>query len=156
MFWSITFNRNGFDIEKVTIKTRKQEEVLHKLIENVKVLLDKVYTFNKNLHLCCAIAYCCFLRSHQEIRLLKWKDFSTDLKTSHLGANKVKSKRNRWVPVPDYMRNLLMRSEPDDNIFSNKIKPYNNDYFKMLFRRFKQLNPKVDKDHSTLLCTQES
>jgi|TARA_B110000971_G_scaffold26906_1_gene24190 integrase len=153
MFWSITFNRNGFDIEKVTIKTRKQEEVLHKLIENVKVLLDKVYTFNKNLHLCCAIAYCCFLRSHQEIRLLKWKDFSTDLKTSHLGGNKVKSKRNRWVPVPDYMRNLLMRSEPDDNIFSNKIKPYNNDYFKMLF---KQLNPKVDKDHSTLLCTQES
>jgi hypothetical protein len=54
------------------------------------------------------------------------------------------------------MRNLLMRSEPDDNIFSNKIKPYNNDYFKMLFRRFKQLNPKVDKDHSTLLGTQES
>ena len=26
------------------------------------------------------------------------------------------------------------------------IKPYNNDYFKTLFRRFKQLNPQVDKD----------
>ena len=40
---------------------------------------------------------------------------------------------------------LLVRSEPDNNIFSDKIKPYNNDYFKTLFRRFKQLNPKINK-----------
>ena len=96
--------------------------------------------------MCCAITYCCLLRPHQEIRLLKWKDFSTDLKTIHLGGNKVKSKRNRLVPVPPYVRDLLVRSESDYNIFSNKIKPHNNYYFKTLFRRFKQLNPQVDKD----------
>lgn len=138
-------HRNGFDIEKSTIKTRKQEEVLHKPIENVKALLDKVYTFNKNLHLCCAIAYCCLLRPHQEIRLLKWSDFSLDLKTIHLGGNKVKSKRNRLVPVPDYIRSLLVKSTPELNLFSNRIKPYSNDYFKVLFRRFKHLNLDVDK-----------
>jgi integrase len=44
------------------------------------------------------------------------------------------------------VRDLLVRSEPDNNIFSDKIKPYNNDYFKTLFRRFKQLNTKIDKD----------
>ena len=138
-------HNNGFDIEKSTIKSRKQEEVLHKPIDNIEELLNQVHKFNKNLHLCCAITYCCLLRPHQEIRLLKWKDFSADLKTIHLGGNKVKSKRNRLVPVPSYVRDLLVRSEPDNNIFSDKIKPYNNDYFKTLFRRFKQLNPKIDK-----------
>ena len=136
--------RNDFDIEKSSIKSRKQEEVLHKPIDNIEELLNQVHKFNKNLHLCCAITYCCLLRPHQEIRLLKWKDFSADLKTIHLGGNKVKSKRNRLVPVPSYVRDLLVRSEPDNNIFSDKIKPYNNDYFKTLFRRFKQLNPKID------------
>ena len=139
-------HNNGFDIEKSTIKSRKQEEVLHKPIDNIEELLNQVYKFNKNLHLCCAITYCCLLRPHQEIRLLKWKDFSDDLKTIHLSGNKVKSKRNRLVPVPPYVRDLLVRSESDYNIFSQKIKPYNNDYFKALFRRFKKLNPQVDKD----------
>ena len=139
-------HNNGFDIEKSTIKSRKQEEVLHKPIDNIEELLNQVYKFNENLHLCCAITYCCLLRPHQEIKLLKWKDFSTDLKTIYLGGNKVKSKRNRLVPVPSYVRDLLVRSQPDYNIFSNKINPYNNDYFKTLFRRFKRLNPQVDKD----------
>ncbi len=95
--------------------------------------------------MCSVITYCCLLRSHQEIRLLKWKDFSTDLKTIHSGGNKVKSKRNRLVPVPPYIRDLLVRRQPNYNIFSNKIKSYNNDYFKTLFGRFKQLNPQVDR-----------
>ena len=50
------------------------------------------------------------------------------------------------VPVPRYVRDLLVRSESDYNIFSNKIKPYNNDCFKTLFRRFKRLNPQINKD----------
>lgn len=106
-------HNNDFDIEKSTIKSRKQEEVLHKPIDNIEELLNQVYKFNKNLHLCCAITYCCLLRPHQEIRLLKWKDFSTDLKTIYLGGNKVKSKGNRLVPVPHYVSDLLVRSESD-------------------------------------------
>ena len=37
-----------------------------------------------------------------------------------------------------------LRSEPNINIFSGKETPYNNDYFKTLFRRFKGLNNHID------------
>ena len=73
-------HEHGFDIQKSTLKTRKQNETLHKPINDVKSLLDEVYYFNKNLHLCCLLTYCCLLRPHQEIRQLKWSDFSEDLK----------------------------------------------------------------------------
>ena len=63
-----------------------------------------------------------------------------------MDGNKVKYKRNRLVPVPPYVRDLLVRSDSDYNIFSNNIKPYNNDYFKTLFRRFKRLNPQIDEN----------
>ena len=90
---------NGFKIEKSSLKTRKQNEILHKPISDVKGLLDELYIYNKNLHLCCLLTYCCLLRPHQEIRQLKWSDFSKDLTTISLSGSKVKSKRNRIVPV---------------------------------------------------------
>ena len=138
-------HENGFDIDKSKLKTRKQEEVLHKPIKDVKTLLDEIYKFNKNLHLCCLITYCCLLRPHQEIRLLKWSDFNDDLSYLSLSGSRVKSKRNRHVPVPLVVRKLLVRKDQNINIFSSKEKPYNNDYFKTLFRRFKSVNPQVDK-----------
>jgi len=135
---------NGFTIERMTLKTRKQTETLHKPISDVKGLLDEVYKFNKNLHLCCLLTYCCLLRPHQEIRLLKWSDFNDDLSYLSLSGSRVKSKRNRHVPVPLVIRKLLVRNEPNINIFSGKETPYNNDYFKTLFRRFKGLNNHID------------
>ena len=138
-------HENDFDIDKSKLKTRKQEEVLHKPIKDVKTLLDEIYKFNKNLHLCCLITYCCLLRPHQEIRLLKWSDFNDDLSYISLSGSRVKSKRNRHVPVPLVVRKLLVRKDQNINIFSSKEKPYNNDYFKTLFRRFKSVNPQVDK-----------
>lgn len=138
-------HENGFDIDKSKLKTRKQEEVLHKPIKDLKTLLDEIYKFNKNLHLCCLITYCCLLRPHQEIRLLKWSDFNDDLSYLSLSGSRVKSKRNRHVPVPLVVRKLLVRKDQNINIFSSKEKPYNNDYFKTLFRRFKSVNPQVNK-----------
>ena len=41
------------------------------------------------LYLCCVLTYCCLLRPHQEIRLLKWGDFSEDLRHISLSGNKV-------------------------------------------------------------------
>jgi len=135
---------NGFDIERSKLKTRKQEEVLHKPINDIPSLLDEVALFNKNLHLCCLFTYCCLLRPHQEIRLLKWSDFNDDLSYLSLSGSRVKSKRNRQVPVPLVIRKLLVRNETNINIFSGKETPYNNDYFKTLFRRFKRLNNHID------------
>ena len=76
----------GLRLRKSSLKTRKQNEILHKPISDVKGLLDELYMYNKNLHLCCLLTYCCLLRPHQEIRQLKWSDFSEDLTTISLSG----------------------------------------------------------------------
>jgi integrase len=141
-------HEHGFDVQKSTLKTRKQNETLHKPINDIKGLLDEVYCFNKNLHLCCLLTYCCLLRPHQEIRRLKWNDFSEDLKTISLSGSKVKSKRNRVVPVPIYIRELLIKGEPHHNIFTDTIRPLNEDYFKTLWSRFKRVSKLLEQDQT--------
>ena len=132
-----------FPIELSKLKTRNQEEVLHSPISNVKELLEKVNDFNENLYLCCILTYGCLLRPHQEIRLLKWGDFSQDLLHIKLSGNQVKSKRNRIVPVPLYIRDRLTIGNPNHNIFSRTLAPYNKGYFSLLWRRFKGLYPDI-------------
>ena len=139
---------NGFKIEKSSLKTRKQNEILHKPISDVKGLLDELYIYNKNLHLCCLLTYCCLLRPHQEIRQLKWSDFSEDLTTISLSGSKVKSKRNRIVPVPIYIRELLVKGQPHHNIFTDTIRPLNEDYFKTLWSRFKRVSKLLEQDQT--------
>ena len=141
-------HEHGFDVQKPTLKTRKQNETLHKPINDVKGLLDEVCCFNKNLHLCCLLTYCCLLRPHQEIRRLKWSDFSEDLKTISLSGSKVKSKRNRVVPVPIYIRELLVKGQPHHNIFTDTIRPLNEDYFKTLWSRFKRVSKLLEQDQT--------
>ena len=142
-------HNNNFPIGLSMIKTRKQEEVLHSPINNVGELLIRVKAFNVNLYLCCLLTYGCLLRPHQEIRLLKWENFSDDLSYINLTGSKVKSKRNRIVPVPTYIREVLKRGCNQNNIFSNTLQPYNKGYFSLLWRRFKRLNPDIDK-HITI------
>ena len=139
---------NGFKIEKSSLKTRKQNEILHKPISDVKGLLDELYIYNKNLHLCCLLTYCCLLRPHQEIRQLKWSDFSEDLTTISLSGSKVKSKRNRIVPVPIYIRELLIKGQPHHNIFTDTKRPLNEDYFKTLWSRFKRVSKLLEQDQT--------
>ena len=137
-------HQRDFPIKLSSLKIRKQEEVLHSPINDVKGLLLKLKNYNRNLYLCCLLTYGCLLRPHQEIRLLKWKDFSDDLCYINLTGSKVKSKRNRIVPVPLYIRKILTKGVADHNIFSNALKPYSNDYFKTIWRRFKQLKSDID------------
>ena len=134
---------NGFDIKRSKLKSKRQTESLHKPIDDVKDLLERIKMFNENLYLCCVLTYCCLLRPHQEIRLLKWGDFNEDLSRISLSGNKVKSKRNRIVPVP-YLG--LVKSHNNINIFTGEEKPYNRGYFSTLWKRFKRLNPEIDKD----------
>ena len=136
---------NGFDIERSKLKSKKQIEKLHKPVDNVKDLLASIKMFNENLYLCCVLTYCCLLRPHQEIRLLKWGDFNEDLSRIRLSGNKVKSKRNRVVPVPNLG---LVKSHNNINIFTGNEKPYNRGYFSTLWKRFKRLNPEIDNDYN--------
>lgn len=139
-------HNNGFNVEKSTLKTRKQEEALHKPISDLKNILERIKTHNNNLYICALLTYGCLLRPHHEIRLLRWSDFSDDLSYITLSGSRVKSKRNRVVPVPKYVRKELTVGDRNHNIFSGDIKPYNRSYFNGVWKRFKALNPELDKD----------
>ena len=121
-----------------SIKLKKPTSSLHKPFENISEILDEIKTYNFSLYLCCLITYGCLLRPHREIRELTWSDFSDDLKYIHLSGNRNKSGRNRIVPVPSYVRDILVKGEPHHNIFSGKHQPLNQDYFKTLWSRFKR------------------
>jgi integrase len=121
-----------------SIKLKKPTSTLHKPFDNINEILEAIKAYNKQLYLCCLMTYGCLLRPHREIRELTWSDFSDDLTYIHLSGNRNKSGRNRIVPVPTYVRELLERGEPHHNIFSNKPQPLNQDYFKTLWSRFKR------------------
>jgi integrase len=123
------------------IPKRKEKATLHKPIRDVAAVLEDIKAFNSNLHLCCLLTYGCLLRPHQEIRQLTWGDFDEGLTKISLSGNRNKSGRNRIVPVPEYIR-MSIQSRVDTaaanvNIFSGKAEPFNADYFKSLWTRYK-------------------
>ena len=140
-----SLKHGGFQMDEVVTKSRKQTEQLHKPISNLAEVFAELKEFNQNLYLCCLLTYGCLLRPHREIRLLKWKDFSSDLKYISIDGSRVKSKRNRIVPVPDYIQKELECLHADWNVFSQTHEPFNNDYFKTLWGRFKRVSTTLDK-----------
>jgi integrase len=120
------------------IKSKRANAQMHKPFDNINEILESIKTYNKQLYLCSLMTYGCLLRPHREIRELTWGDFSDDLKYIHLSGNRNKSGRNRIVPVPTYIRDILVKGEPHHNIFSGKPQPLNQDYFKTLWSRFKR------------------
>ena len=121
-----------------SVRLKKPTSTLHKPFDNVNEVLDAVRDYNQQLYLCCLMTYGCLLRPHREIRELTWSDFSEDLRYIHLSGNRNKSGRNRIVPVPAYVRDILVKGETNHNIFSGSNKPLNQDYFKTLWSRFKR------------------
>ena len=121
-----------------SIKLKKPTSTLHKPFADITEVLDAIEVYNSHLHLCCLMTYGCLLRPHREIRELTWSDFSDNLKYIHLSGNRNKSGRNRIVPVPSYVRDILVKGEPHHNIFSGRPQPLNQDYFKTLWSRFKK------------------
>ena len=121
-----------------SIKVKKTKAKLHKPYKDLNLILNEIKLFSCNLYLCCLMTYGCLLRPHREIRELTWSDFSDDLKYIQLSGSRNKSSRNRIVPVPTYVRELLVKGEPHHNIFSGKPQPLNQDYFKTLWSRFKR------------------
>jgi integrase len=127
------------------VKLKKPSSTMHKPFANIKEVLQELEDFNTNLRLCCIITYGCLLRPHREIRELTWGDFSADLSHIHLSGHRNKSGRNRIVPVPPYIREILVKGEPSNNIFSGKPLPHNEDYFKTLWSRFKTQSQYIEQ-----------
>ena len=128
-----------------SIKLKKPTSTLHKPFDNINEILEDIKEYNKQLYLCCLMTYGCLLRPHREIRELTWSDFSDDLKYIHLSGNRNKSGRNRIVPVPSYIRDILVKGEPHHNIFSGRQQALNQDYFKTLWSRFKRQSSTLEQ-----------
>ena len=131
-----------------SIKAKKTKAKLHKPYKDINLILNEIKLFSDNLYLCCLMTYGCLLRPHREIRELKWSDFSDDLSYIHLSGNRNKSGKNRIVPVPIYIRELLVKGQPQHNIFTDTTKPLNEDYFKTLWRRFKRVSKLLEQDQT--------
>jgi integrase len=130
------------------IKAKKTKAKLHKPYNDIRLILEEIKLFNDNLYLCCIMTYGCLLRPHREIRELKWSDFSDDLGYIHLSGNRNKSGKNRIVPVPIYIRELLVKGQPHHNIFTDTTSPLNEDYFKTLWSRFKRASKLLEQDQT--------
>ena len=139
------------------VKLHKPLSKLNKPIENISALLEEVKKYNNKLYLCCLLTYGCLLRPHREIRELTWGDFTSDLSYIKLSGDRNKSGRNRIVPVPSYIREILIKGESNNNIFTNSIKPPNPYYFKTLWSRFKRVSELIEQDpkHFILFVTLE-
>jgi len=135
------------------IKVPKSIPTLHKPIENVTALLEDIRVFNSNLHLCCLMTFGMLLRPHREIRCLKFSDFNNDFTMVSLSAERVKSKQNRVVPVPEYIRELLFQRAAQSecingNIFTLSSHAFNDDYFKTLWSRYKSHTALLSEDQT--------
>jgi len=131
-----------------SIKAKKTKAKLHKPYKDINLILNEIKLFSDNLYLCCIMTYGCLLRPHREIRELKWSDFSDDLGYIHLSGNRNKSGKNRIVPVPIYIRELLVKGQPQHNIFTDTTRPLNKDYFKTLWGRFKRVSELLEQDQT--------
>lgn len=134
------------------IPKRKEKATLHKPIRDVAGVLENIKAFNANLHLCCLLTYGCLLRPHREIRLLTWGDFDEQLTRISLSGSRNKSGRNRIVPIPQYVAmHLPLRGStppPLQNIFTGVDKPFNADYFKSLWTRYKAQSSLISADQT--------
>jgi len=131
----------GLKVEGLSgIKIRKGKSELHKPIRDVKLLLEDIKAYNRNLYLTCLLTYGCLLRPHQELRLLSWDDIDLERGIISLSGKRNKSGKNRIVPIPTYVRDALQKENKGEgvNVLSQSIKPYNRDYLSVLWGRYKK------------------
>ena len=129
-------------------KRKKAKANLNKPFEDIPAILNEIKTFNYNLYLCCIMTFGCLLRPHREVRELTWGDFTADLSYIKLSGSRNKSGRNRIVPVPSYIKELLNKGDNNLNIFTGTTKAPNPDYFKTIWGRFKKVSKLLEQDQT--------
>ena len=70
-----------------------------------------------------------------------------------LSGNRVKSKQNRVVPVPEYIRELLLQRAAesecrDRNIFTLSSHSFNESYFKTLWGKYKKQSISLEENQT--------
>ena len=142
---------NGVALNFSRIKLPKTPQQLHKPIADISALLRDISVFNNNLFLCCLMTYTMLLRPHREVRCLSFGDFNSDFSQVSLSGSQVKSKRNRVLPVPEVVRVEVLKRFTGcrkDNVFTLTEEPYNSDYFKTLWSRYKRQSHLLERDQT--------
>ena len=142
---------NGVVLNFSRIKLPKPPQQLHKPIDEISALLRDIKEFNSSLYLCCLMTYTMLLRPHREVRCLSFGDFNSDFSQVSLSGSKVKSKRNRVLPVPEVVRVEVLKrftGSRKDNVFTLTEEPYNRDYFKTLWSRYKRQSRLLERDQT--------
>ena len=143
----------GVHLNFSKIRLPRPTQQLHKPFKDVKAVLNEMRAFNENLYLCGLITYSLLLRPHREIRCLRFSDFNTDCTVLSLSGDRVKSKRNRILPVPQIVRDEIQRRADkavglDVNLFSLENKEYQEDYFKGLWTKFKRQSATIQPEQT--------
>lgn len=131
-------------IEKTSTQKRVTKRNRPFTEKQFKQVLEQVKNTSDNLYLCALLMYGCFLRPHEEIRNLKRDNFNEDLTMISMDGSAVKGRRLRVVPVPQYVRDEMIRRgldtlDPDRNIFTRKKTPFaSHDYFVTVWKRVKK------------------
>ena len=129
------------------IKVPKAAQELHRPLDDVSKLLAELKSYNDNLFICCLMTYGLLLRPHREIRCLTKGDFNHDFSQLNLSGDRVKSKKNRILPIPSFIQTELIhryhRLNKQDNLFSRNIHLHHQDYFKGLWTKFKNQSESV-------------
>jgi len=127
------------------IKTERKKcvEKLHAVYskEEMKKILVFLRQNYPKLHMVALLAYGCFLRPHEESRLLQKRNINEQ--RIYLSGEENKGKKVRVMPIPDYIyRDLLLFIEQcedaSDYIFTGSGKQLNNDYFRTQWSRAKK------------------
>lgn len=126
-------------------KPMKRAATLHQIYsqDQLKTILEFLKNYHPNLHLTCLMTYGCFLRPHQEIRLLKRGHFANDFTKIILSGEENKSRRVRTSLVPNYIREILLErlgniSDPETNLLSVTSIVYNDSYINTQWSRAKK------------------
>ena len=146
---SVLFNVAAklIDENLLTIKRTELRKIKAKLNlayekEQLKPLLGFIKASHLNLYRCCLLTYGCFLRPHEEVRLLTKKHFKAGNTEIHLAGDENKGGKVRVVYVPDYVREelapVLDSINREDNIFSLCKTPFNESYFSKQWSRQKR------------------
>ena len=135
------------------IKLPRTTQELHKPIRDVQALLNDIAAFNDNLYLCALMTYGLLLRPHREVLSLRRGDFNDDFSMLSLDGSRVKSKRNRILPVPEFIQKELIKRfvecDNDVNLFSRGRRIYHRDYFKNRWADYKK-ESKILQEGQTL------
>lgn len=129
-------------VEKTSTQKRVTKRNRAFTQKQFKQVLEHVKETNENLYLCMLLMYGSFLRPHEEIRNLKRDNFNEDLTMISMDGYAVKGRRLRVVPVPQYVRDEMIRRgmhnlEPERNIFTRKKTPHSEQYFSTIWKRMK-------------------